>query len=99
MTTMTVSDHKNLEVFQHALEDIGSYFLLPVVLNNDGTTQFLTKRSILKRKIHVREAWQIGSQDLDCLAVRPTDDVIIPDGEESPPIHSLWERRREIEPR
>lgn len=99
MTTMTVSDHKNLELFQRAFATLGCYFLLPAIFDGKGKPQLLSERAILKRKLNVREAWQIGRHDLDSMAVTPKDDVIIPDGEESPPIHELFEWRREMESR
>lgn len=99
MTTMTVSDHKNLELFQRAFATQGCYFLLPAIFNGEGKPQLLPERAILKRKLNVREAWQIGRHDLDSMAVTPNDDVIIPDGEESPPIHELFDWRREMESR
>jgi hypothetical protein len=99
MTTMTVSDHKNLDLFQRAFATLGCYFLIPAILDGDGKPQLLLARAILKRKFNVREAWQIGPHDLDCVAIKPKDDVIIPDGEESPPIYELFEWRRGKEPR
>lgn len=99
MTTMTVTDHKNLKLFQRAFATVGYYFLLPAIFNGEGEPQILPERAILKRKFNVREAWQIGRHDLDSMAVRPEDEVIIPDGEEAPPIHELLEWRREMESR
>lgn len=99
MTTMTVIDHKNLELFQRAFATLGCYFLLPAILDGDGKPQLLLERAILKHKFNVREAWQIGRNDLDSMAVTPEDDVIIPDGQKSPPIQELFEWRREMERR
>ena len=99
MATMTVSDHKNLDLFQRAFATLGCYFLLPAIFDGEGKPQFLLERTILKRKLNVREAWQIGRDDLDSIAVTPKDDVIIPDGQESPPIKELFEWRREMERR
>jgi hypothetical protein len=99
MTTMTVGDHKNLELFQRAFATLGCYFLLPAIFDGEGKPQLLPERAILKRKLNVREAWQIGRHDLDSMAVTPKDDVIIPDGQESPPIQELFEWRREMERR
>jgi len=99
MTTMTVSDHKNLELFQRAFAALGCYFLIPAIFDGKRKPQLLSERAILKRKLNVREAWQIGCHDLDLIAVTSEDDVIIPDGEKSPPIHELFEWRREIRSR
>ncbi|TXR50450.1 hypothetical protein [Phyllobacterium endophyticum] len=97
MTTMTVSDHKNLELFQSNLERRGCYYLVPAFIGANGEHILATDHAILKRKFHVREAWRIGRHDIDAMAVRPTDDVVIPEGENNPPIHELFDWRREME--
>ncbi|WP_173935153.1 hypothetical protein [Chelativorans sp. Marseille-P2723] len=97
MTTMTVTDHRNVDAFSGAYASTGCYFLLPALLNENGEPELLTERAILKRKFHVRNAWEIGRHDLDSMAVTPKDDVIIPEGETNPPVHDLFEWRREVE--
>ncbi|WP_159101945.1 hypothetical protein [Acetobacter okinawensis] len=99
MTTMTVSDHKNLELFQRAFVTLGCYFLLPAIFNGKGKPQLLREWAILKRGLHVREAWQIGCHDPDSMVVTLKDDVIIPDGEGSPPIHELLAWHQEMKSR
>lgn len=96
MTTMTVNDHKNLDLFQRAFAKLGCYFLLPVIIDITGKRQLLRERSILKHKFNVREAWKIGCHDRDSMAITPKDDVIIPEGEESPPIYELlaWRQKK-----
>jgi hypothetical protein len=99
MTTMTVNDHKNLELFQRELAIVGCYFLLPAIFDDDGRPRLLPERAILKRKLSVREAWQIGRHDLDSMAITPEDEVIIPAGQEAPPVLELFKWRREMESR
>lgn len=99
MTTMTVSDHKNLELFLRTFASFGCYFLLPAIFDDKGQPKLLPERAILKRKLNVRDAWRIGRHDLDSMAVTPKDDVIIPEDEKSPPVHELFEWRREMESR
>lgn len=98
MTTMTPTDHKNLEFFQRAFARIGCYYLLPVVFNREGKPEIRPDRAILKRKFNVREAWRIGRHDIDSPAVTPHDNVIVPDGEESPPVYELFEWRKQNGP-
>ncbi|WP_448116168.1 hypothetical protein [Mesorhizobium amorphae] len=99
MTTMTASDHNNLEAFLRGFSAFGCYFLLPAILDDEGKPEFLLDRAILKRKLVVRDAWGIGRHDVDSVAVTPKDDVIIPDDEKSPPVHELFEWRQEMESR
>lgn len=89
MNTMTVDNHRNLEMFFEHLKACGAYFLVPAVFGESGLPELRMELAILKRKFHVREAWQIGPHDVDMMAVRPDDEVIIPEGETAPPVHEL----------
>jgi hypothetical protein len=42
------------------------------------------------------EAWQVGPSDVDMMAVRPDDNVVIPDSEIDPPVRKLFEMRDKI---
>jgi tetratricopeptide (TPR) repeat protein len=98
MNTMTVDNHRNLEIFFKHLKAYGAYFLVPAVFGESGLPELRMELAILKQKFHVREAWQIGPHDVDMMAVRPEDDVIIPEGETAPPVHELVkirEKRRQ----
>ncbi len=98
-TTMTVNDHDNLQMFLRGLHAIGCYWLAPAVVGKDGQPELLLDHAILKRKFHVRDAWQIGLHDIDAVAISPDDDVIIPGGESNPPIRELleWHRNNKTE--
>lgn len=93
LNTMTVDNHQNLEMFCEHLRACGAYFLVPAFLNASGIPELHMELAILKQKFHVREAWQIGPHDVDAMAIRPSDDVIIPEGETAPPIHELTKIR------
>lgn len=95
-TTMTVSDHKNLDMFLKNLATVGCYVLLPAVVSTDGHPKLISDVAILKRKFHVRDAWQIGCHDVDAMAIGSEDEVVIPDGESNPPINELFEWRRQM---
>ncbi|WP_223475033.1 hypothetical protein [Oricola indica] len=97
MTVMTVQEHTNLDMFSNVFGSVGSYYLIPAVLDNKGKPQIFLDHSILKHKLHIRHAWEIGCNDMDSMAVTPRDDVIIPEGETSPPVHELMEWRRKME--
>ncbi|MVA72096.1 hypothetical protein GOZ81_13540 [Agrobacterium vitis] len=94
MNTMTVDNHRNLEMFCEHVRASGAYFLVPAVSDAFGTPELLLELAILKRKFHVREAWQIGAQDVDAVAVRPDDEVFIPEGETTLPVRELARSRQ-----
>jgi hypothetical protein len=89
MNTMTVGNHRNLEMFCEHVSACGAYFLVPAFFDTSGMPKLRMELAILKRKFHVREAWQIGPHDVDAIAIRPNDNVIIPEGEAAPPVHEL----------
>ncbi|QQM32358.1 hypothetical protein JET14_09585 [Martelella lutilitoris] len=93
MNTMTVENHANLDRFCEHLEASGAYYLVPVALDGVGTPNLLMEQAILKRQFNVREAWEIGPHDIDAVAVRSDDDVVVPVGEGTPPFFELVRQR------
>ena len=96
MNTMTVDNHRNIESFYEHLNACGAYFLVPAILDPSGSPKLLMELAILKRKFQIREAWQIGPHDVDAMAIRPDDDVTIPEGEDAPPFRELARMREDI---
>jgi len=84
---MDPPDHVNLDRFLEKMNQTGWYVLLPVHYIDDSLPpEPFWKYGIAKRKISIREAWQIGPNDPDVVALRPDDDPIIPDAVENPPV-------------
>ncbi|WP_264784317.1 hypothetical protein, partial [Gluconacetobacter azotocaptans] len=97
MKTMENPDPRNLENFGRAFAASQSYALVPVTLSDDGRPpEFHFDLSILKREVVIREAWTIGLNDPDCMAVSPSINPIIPEGHENAPILELmeWQKKR-----
>lgn len=97
MTTMMARDHTNLDMFLSALDSVGCYFFLPALRCDKGAPKLLNNCAILKRKFHVRNAWEIGRHDVDSMAVTPEDDIIIPEGKARLPVHELLEWRSTLD--
>lgn len=92
MKTMENQDPRNLENFGRAFAASRRYALVPVTLrDDDGPPDFHIDLSILKREIVIREAWTIGLNDPDGMAVSPNIDPIIPEGQVNAPILELIE--------
>lgn len=97
MKTMENPDPRNLENFSRAFSASQSYALVPVTLSDDGRPpKFHFDLSILKREVVIREAWTVGLNDPDGMAVSPNINPIIPEGHENAPILELieWRKRR-----
>lgn len=97
MKTMENADPRHLENFSKAFAASESYALVPVTLSDDGRPpKFHFDLSILKHEIVIREAWTIGLNDPDGMAVSPSINPIIPEGHENAPILELikWQKKR-----
>jgi hypothetical protein len=96
--TMTPSTSTNLEAFLANYAAAGSYyFTYAIPAAGEAHLDLATEPPILKTHLHVREAWEIGLNDPDCVGIRDEDDPIIPPGTAEAPITSLlqWKRRRQ----
>lgn len=88
---------ENLNGFRREFDWKKRYFLAPVVIDESmSNPEFLMDHAILKRSIQIREAWTVGPNDPDCMAVRPDTDPFIPDDQPNPPILRLLELRRKM---
>lgn len=100
-TTMTPPDLRNVEMFLQHFAASGSYVLVPTRVSAAGQARPQTAGDleldlgIVKQAFHVRDAWQIGLGDLDAFAIRSTDDVFIPDGQEAP-VSELFKWRASV---
>lgn len=69
--TMTPEDSLNLERFLRWREQAGLYYLMPAVLTDTGQPELLRDLAILKRQVSVREATDIGENEVESIALRP----------------------------
>ncbi len=53
-----------------------------------------TQFALAKRQLDIREAWQIGENDPDLVALSEDDDPIVPEGVTNPPVNKALMRKR-----
>jgi len=88
--TMEPASDANLERFLRGYEAFGGYYLVPAVARGAlSEPEPIWDYYLIKRELHVREAWEIGRHDIDCAAIFPGDAPIIPVGQENPPVLEL----------
>ena len=98
MNTMTPSSNENITAFLEAYESFGGYILTHAFRATASSEPvFVWEDQIAKSELHVREAWEIGRNDLDAAGILPSDDPIIPKGQEKAPIIDLLRWKRENE--
>jgi len=90
INTMEASTSENLDRFLDSYNMLHEYFFAPAVVVGDLSTspKFLNEY-LIKRDIFVRNAWEIGKNDLDRIAIHGDDDIFIPDGEKNAPVVKL----------
>jgi len=88
--TMEPKDDRNLVVFLERLKKWGNYYLIYAVIGNDGQSMEPVLESKIKMSnLVVKDAWQIGIGDPDCMAIQPNDDPIIPKNQPDAPVQKL----------
>jgi hypothetical protein len=85
-----------LDQFLKAVEAAGRYELAPAVQPDENSEpQFLTDLGIMKTKIEVRDAWEIGRHDPDQVGLPEDIDPIIPPGVKDAPVLEVLKWRKE----
>jgi tetratricopeptide (TPR) repeat protein len=94
--TMTPPNSSNLDNFLNNYARAKSYALTYALPPSGGQPPQLASRSwIVKAHLHVREAWQIGRNDLESSGLQPDDDPVIPPDQPDAPILELLSWKRE----
>ncbi|MDE0146014.1 MAG: hypothetical protein OXL95_09115 [Nitrospira sp.] len=93
---MTPDNSRNLENFLQFYNRTGYFFLAPAQINTDGKLLQMPARelALLKRKLYVRQAWQIGENDPDIAVFDKDDEPIVPEGVTDPPVNTVLRRIR-----
>jgi hypothetical protein len=93
--TMTPDTSRNLDAFLKAYRKVGEYFIAPAVVDRNGRyPEPIGDVCILKRELIIREACEIGRNDIDCVGILPEDQPIIPDGVDAKIINDLLALKR-----
>ncbi len=83
----------NVDNFVAAYEKAGVFLLAPAHMNPNP--QLLPPEfAIAMRQLDIRQAWQIGENDFDIVALDDEDDPIVPPGVTDPPINKALIQRR-----
>jgi hypothetical protein len=89
--TMEPSSSENLKRFLDSYEVCKSY-ILTLGFRVGQHIDLAPKNQLLKQELVVREAWEIGLNDIDVVAIREDDDPVVPDGQECAPVLEALKR-------
>ncbi len=95
--TVTPKTSQNLDAFLEAYRNVGAYFVAAAVVDSSGRyPEPIGDVRILKRELIVKEAWEIGRNDIDSVGILPEDQPTIPDGVDDQTVNDLlaWKRSR-----
>ncbi|OCH18127.1 hypothetical protein A6E05_12390 [Aliivibrio sp. 1S165] len=95
INTMTPNSSENLERFLLEYEKNGRcYFGCDAMLrNNERSDAHSGKLGIVINNLSVRWAWEIGENDLDCMAIQRDDEPYIPKHIDTAPVIKLLNRK------
>ncbi len=91
--TMNPASDRNLNMFLASYEASGSY-LLGYGSQHGSNMIFGKENFIYKHSLFVREAWEIGLNDVDRIGIHDDDDPIIPQEQKDAPVLKLLNKRR-----
>ncbi len=95
INTMEPSSDVNLRTFIESYRAVGGYALMPALSHGASSPpEMFCDHAILMRHIEIREAWEIGPNDVDACGIQSDDDPIIPDRIGDPPVLQLLKRLR-----
>jgi len=88
--TMTPNNPQNLNIIEAYFKRNTSYLLCPAKMtyngNQPGQPVIFPETSILKHKIEIKNAWEIGPNDMLSSGILANDNPIIPDNIKNAPI-------------
>jgi hypothetical protein len=88
--TMEPQSSENLDRFLQSYVAAGSFILAPGILDTKRGPR-IGHPQLIKRTIHVRDAWEIGRHDPDVPAIDIDDDVVVPNEKENVPVKEVLE--------
>ena len=92
---MEPSSDANLLRFVEEYNRFGGYFLgYAFVQESSPYPDVAWDRLIAKKELYLRDAWEIGMNDIDVVAIHPDDDPIIPHGKTKAPVIDLLKNKR-----
>ncbi len=91
---MEPSSDANLKAFLSSYEKASRYILVHCIRDGKSEPVFVGNNYIGKLNLYLRDAWQVGRNDLDSIGIQPDDDPIIPSEQLNAPVLELLELKR-----
>ena len=93
LQTMTPNSSANLERFLANYATAGAYYLAAALMGEDRhQVKAIGKIRVNKKRLHIRQAWEIGPNDPDSAGIREDDEPLIPADKKDIPVLRLKEQ-------
>lgn len=93
--TMNPTNGANLSRFLESYRHFGRYFFTYANLEGNPLTPNISREIyIVKQSLHVRDAWEIGVNDIDSMGIAEDDDPLIPPGVTDVPVLELIKKAK-----
>lgn len=96
MNTMTPESSENLDKIVHLYNEAGQYILAPMSSPKDGAPELVPELGIIKSELIIRDAFEVGLNEPESVAIREDDDPIIPDSVTNAPVLEVLARAKEM---
>ncbi|MFZ3031468.1 MAG: hypothetical protein WA082_00335, partial [Candidatus Moraniibacteriota bacterium] len=99
--TLNAKTTENLDRFTESFKQWGLYLFAPAVMRlGEERPEVFIKEGIVKREFTIKDAWEIGPNDLDMVLITPDDtDPIIPAGVTDAPVLETMKKKKELKTR
>ncbi len=90
---MNAENSNNLDILTNGFNALKQYQLCPATISTTKESiQPYYDKSILKKSLFIKNAWEIGENDCDCVVIKKSDCPIIPTGTTDAPILKLLKK-------
>lgn len=83
----------NLSKLIERFNQFKHYLLVPAAMKPDGTPEPFVEFGIIKKKLIIRQAWEIGENDFDSVVIKSNDNPLIPADKPDAPVISLLKKK------
>lgn len=95
VSTMTPTNPKNLEGFLESYARFGYFTLAPFFIDlSSGKPEPLNELGFEMKELIVKNAWEVGINDLEMTAIQSSDNPIIPEGIIGAPVLEVLKMKR-----
>lgn len=88
---MNAKTSENLDNLINLYNHYKEYFFCPARFFEDGRLEPFVDHTILKKELYIKNAWEIGINDIERSAIKPNDQPIIPKDVDNVPVIEVLE--------